>query len=122
MPRAIELLRQGRNEELWQMCCGFTGLDIEQFMTIQNHLLLEQLDLLNRSALGDKIMRGAKPKTVGEFRELAPLTTYADYCPELLEKREDILPAIPVMWVHTSGRSGEYPCKWVPVTKAYSKN
>jgi len=121
MPRAIELLQQGRNEELWQMCCGFTGLDIEQFMTIQNRLLLEQLDLLNRSALGDKIMRGLKPKTVDEFREMAPLTTYADYCPELLEKREDVLPDSPVMWVHTSGRSGEYPCKWVPVTKAYSE-
>jgi len=120
--RAIELLQQGRNEELWQMCCGYLDLDIEQFMAIQKRLLLEQLELLNRSQLGEKIMRGFKPRTVEEFREQVPLTTYADYCPELLEKREDILPAQPVSWVHTSGRSGEYPCKWVPMTQAYSQD
>ena len=119
MPRAVELLQQGRNGELWQMCCGFTSLDIEQFMAIQRRLLLEQLELLNRSKLGEKIMRGAKPRTVDEFRQWVPLTTYADYCPELAEQREDILPAKPAMWVHTSGRSGEYPCKWVPLPRAF---
>ncbi len=121
MPKAIELLQQGRNEELWQMCCGFLSLNLEQFMTIQKRLLLEQLGLLNRCALGKKIMRGAKPETVEEFREQVPLTTYADYCPELEEKREGILPAKPALWVHTSGRSGEYSCKWVPMTQAYSR-
>lgn len=120
MPIAVELLRQGRNEELWQMCCGFISLTLEQFMAIQKRLLLEQIELLNRSVLGNKIMRGAKPQTVEEFREQVPLTTYDDYCPELLEKREDILPAEPAFWVHTSGKSGEYPCKWVPMTSAYS--
>ncbi len=121
MARAIELLQQGRNEELWQMCCGYLDLDIEQFMAIQKRLLLEQLELLNRSQLGEKIMRGFKPRTVEEFREQVPLTTYADYCPELIEKREDILPAPPVSWMRTSGKSGEYPCKWVPMTRAYSQ-
>ena len=121
MPKAVELLRQGRNEELWQMCCGFLSLTLEQFMSIQKRLLLEQIELLNGCALGKKIMRGAKPETVEEFRQQVPLTTYADYCPELEEKREDILPAKPALWVHTSGRSGEYPCKWVPITTAYSR-
>jgi len=120
MPKAVELLRQGRNEELWQMCCGFLSLNLEQFMVIQKRLLLEQIELLNRCALGNKIMRGAKPQTVEEFREQVPLTTYADYCPELIEKREDVLPVKPAFWVHTSGRSGEYPCKWVPIMPAYS--
>ncbi len=119
MPRAVELLRQGRDEELWQMCCGFINLTLEQFMAIQRRLLLEQIGLLNRCALGGKIMHGAKPESVEEFREQVPLTTYADYCPELMEKREDILPAKPALWVHTSGRSGEYPCKWVPIPPAY---
>jgi len=119
MTRAIELLRQGRDEELWQMCCGFISLNLDQFMTIQKRLLLEQIELMSRCVLGNKLMRGAKPETVDEFRALVPLTTYADYCPELAEQREDILPAKPVMWVHTSGRSGEYPCKWVPITPAY---
>ncbi len=91
MPKAVELLRQGRDEELWQMCCGFISLTLEQFMVIQKRLLLEQMGLLNRSVLGSKIMRGAKPETVEEFRQQVPLTTYADYCPELLEKREALL-------------------------------
>jgi len=120
MPKAVDLLRQGRNEELWQMCCGFTGLTLEQFMAIQKRLLLEQIALLNRHALGKKIMRGSRPETIEEFREQVPLTTYADYCPELIEKREDILPAKSDQWVHTSGRSGEYPCKWIPITPAFS--
>ncbi len=120
MPKAVELLRQGRDEELWQMCCGFISLNLKQFMTIQKRLLLEQIGLLNRCPLGNKIMRGAMPETIEEFREQVPLTTYADYSPELIEKREDILPAKPALWVHTSGRSGEYHCKWVPITAAYS--
>ena len=101
------------------MCCGFLSLSLEQFIAIQNRLLLEQIRLLNHCTLGKKIMQGAKPQTVEEFRELVPLTTYADYCPELIEKREAPLPAEPAMWVHTSGRSGEYPCKWVPLTRAF---
>ena len=121
MPQAVELLQQGRNEELWQMCCGFISLTLEQFMTIQKRLLLEQLEALNRSVLGNKIMRGAKPTTVEEFRRQVPVTTYADYCPELLEKREDVLPENPALWVRTSGRSGKYPYKWVPLTGVLSQ-
>jgi len=119
MPRVAELLRDGSGEELWQMCCGFLNLSLEQFMTIQKRLLLEQLEFLNRCTLGNKLMNGAWPETVEEFRQRVPLTSYADYCPELLEKREDTLPAKPALWVHTSGRSGEYPCKWVPITPVY---
>ena len=119
MPKAADLLRQGRNEELWQMCCGFIGLDIDQFMTIQKRLLLEQMGLLSRSPLGKKVMRGTHPRSVAEFREQVPLTTYADYCPELLEKKEAPLPAEPAQWVRTSGRSGEYLCRWIPITPAY---
>ena len=102
------------------MCCGFISLTLEQFMAIQNRLLLEQIGALNRCSLGIKIMRGAKPQTIAEFREQVPLTTYADYCPELLEKREELLPAKPSLWVRTSGKSGEYSCKWVPITPAFS--
>lgn len=120
MPRAIDLFRQGRNEELWQMCCGFLGLNINEFMQIQERLLLQQLELLNKSPLGTKIMKGARPKTLEEFRQLVPLTSYKDYCPEFTEKREDVLPAKPAFWAHSAGRSGEYPCKWVPITSDYA--
>ncbi len=112
MAEIKELLRQGRKEELWQMCCGYIDLSLEQHMAMQKRLLLEQIELLKDCELGRKVMRGAMPETVEEFREQVPLTTYADYCPELLEKREDVLPAKPVLWQHTSGRSSEYPFKW----------
>jgi GH3 auxin-responsive promoter len=119
MPRAVDLLREGRHEELWDMCCGFLSLDMPKFMSIQRRLLQEQLARLNRSHLGLKVTRGARPRTLEEFRREVPLTTYADYCPELLERNVAALPAPPATWVHTSGRSGEYPCKWVPLTQAF---
>ncbi|HIE17551.1 MAG TPA: GH3 auxin-responsive promoter [Dehalococcoidia bacterium] len=124
MSKMMELLFQGRHEELWQMCCGFLDLSLEQFMTIQKRLLLEQIELLKRCELGRKLMRGAIPETVEEFREQVPLTTYADYCPELPEYREDVLPTKPLLWQHTAGRSREYgfkltPYKWVPVSPRF---
>jgi hypothetical protein len=120
MPKAVELLKQRRNEELWQMCCGYLNLSLEQVMSMQKRLLLEQIRLLSRSALGKKLMPGPRPETVEEFRQRVPLTTYADYCPELLEQMEETLPVKPALWVRTSGRSGEYPYKWAPVTPAYA--
>ena len=121
MPSAIDLLHQGNSEELWKRYCGFLSLDIDGFMDVQKRLLLEQLNLLNNCGLGEKLFNGEKPESVEEFRRIAPLTTYKDYCPELLEKHEDILPAKAVEWVHTSGRSGEYPFKWVPMTDAFRR-
>ncbi len=124
MSKPIELFRQGRHEELWQMCCGFLDLSMEQFMSIQKRLLLEQIEQLKNCELGRKIMHGAMPETVEEFREQVPLTTYTDYYPELPEYREDALPAKPIIWQHTAGRSGEYgfrltPYKWAPVTSRF---
>ena len=119
MSKIRELLRQGRKEELWQMCCGFLDLSLEQFMAVQKRLLLEQFELLKNCELGRKVMRGAMPETVEEFREQVPLTTYADYCPELLEQREDVLPAKTARWVRTSGRTGEYSAKWVPMSEDF---
>lgn len=116
MSKIKELLKQEKYDELWQLCCGYLDLSMDQFMAIQRQLLLEQLQLLKRSSLGRKVMRGALPETVEEFREQVPLTKYIDYCPELLEKREDCLPVKPIKWAHTSGKSGEFPCKWVPIT------
>ena len=117
MSKIRQLLKEGKNEELWQLCCSYLDLSIEQFMSIQYQLLLEQIELLKRSQLGRKVMRGALPSTIDEFRKQVPLTTYVDYCPELLEKKEDCLPVKPAAWAHTSGKSGEYPFKWVPISR-----
>jgi len=119
MIRPIDLLRQGRKEELWQMCCGFIDLSLEQFMDIQKRLLLEQIDLLKNCELGRRIMGGVMPETVEEFREMVPLTAYGDYLPELEERREGVLPAKPAAWVHTIGKPGEYNVKRVPTSEGF---
>jgi len=116
MSREAELIVQGKNEELWQRCCSFIDLSLKDFKSIQERLLLEQIELLKKCKLGRSIMRGARPRTVAEFRRQVPLTTYADYEPFLLTKNERALPAKPLFWQHTSGRSGEYSFKWAPVT------
>jgi hypothetical protein len=101
---------------VWQRCCGFIDLSLDDFMMIQRRLLLEQLGLLKKCGLGKVIMRGATPSTVEEFRQQVPLTSYSDYAPYLLKRRKGMLPRTPFLWQHTSGRSGEYPFKWVPLT------
>jgi protein-S-isoprenylcysteine O-methyltransferase Ste14 len=116
MSKIGELFRAGRYEELWQMCCGFLDLDTEDFMAIQRRLLLEQIELLKNCELGRHIMNGANPSSVEEFRAKVPLTTYGDYVPYLPERQSSALPAKPLIWCHTSGRSGEYPFKWIPMT------
>jgi len=116
MSKEAELIVQGKNEELWQRCCSFIDLSLKDCMRVQRRLLLEQMGLLKKCKLGKSIMRGANPETVEEFRRQVPLTTYADYEPFLLTKNERALPAKPIFWQHTSGRSGEYSFKWAPVT------
>jgi hypothetical protein len=116
MSKEAEFIVKGKNHDLWQRCCGFIDLSLKDFMGIQERLLLEQIELLRKCKLGRSIMRGAEPRTVAEFREQVPITTYADYEPFLLTKNERALPAKTLFWQHTSGRSGEYVFKWAPVT------
>ena len=111
-----ELFKEGKFEELWERCCGFIDLGLDDFMRIQQRLLLEQIELLKRCELGRVVMRGAMPTTVDEFRKQVPLTTYSDYASYLLKRRMDVLPRKPLLWQYTSGNSAEYPFRWVPVT------
>ena len=110
------LFSQRKHEEIWKRYCGFLDLKIDDYMNIQKRLLQEQIELLNRCELGNHIMKGAKPRTIGEFRETVPLTTYSDYNAFFSKRRKGILPEKPITWMHTSGRSGEYT-KWIPVTE-----
>ncbi len=116
MTTEAELFKGGKYEELWERCCGFIDLSLEDFTNIQRRLLLEQIGLLKKCELGRVVMRGAVPGTVEEFREQVPLTNYDDYAPYLLKRRMDVLPRKPILWQYTSGKAGEYPFRWAPVT------
>ncbi|MFN8457957.1 MAG: GH3 auxin-responsive promoter family protein, partial [Anaerolineae bacterium] len=122
MTTAGELLKQGRKDEIWQKYCGFIDLSLTEFMDIQKRLLMDQLDLLGKCELGQKLLGGKVPATLEEFRQNVPLTTYKDYIPYLSEKREEALPVKPHVWARTSGRMGEYAVKWIPYSPGfYSK-
>jgi hypothetical protein len=115
MRSTIELLKQGRRDEVWQKYCGFLDLSLEEFMEIQRRLLMEQMGLLARCELGRKITGNTVPRSVDEFRQMVPLTTYKDYAPYLTDRREDVLPVKPFIWAHTGGTTGRW--KWAPLTE-----
>jgi hypothetical protein len=98
--------------KLWQRYCGFLDLSINEFMDIQEELLIDQIDRVADSFLGKKIMGNRKPKSVKEFRRTVPLTTYEDYEPYLSEQEENVLGTKPALWCHTAGRRGSF--RWIP--------
>jgi hypothetical protein len=117
MTELATLIKQGRKEEIWTKYCGYLDLSIDEFMEIQERLLIEQIDILGKSMMGRMLMGDVIPTSIEEFREVVPLTTYADYLGYLDVQREDVLPRKPAVWCHTSGRTGEYKFKWVPYTQ-----
>ncbi len=117
--KTLDMLREGRTQEIWQRYCGYFDLTPAEFVAAQKRLLVEQLRLLANCELGRKLTGSETPLTLDAFRQTVPLTTYKDYCPYLPEKREEMLPSKPVTWMRTSGRTGEYGGKWVPVSQEY---
>jgi hypothetical protein len=113
MIKKDKLFETGDQERIWQKYCGFLDLSLQEFMEIQEQLLMEQIELVYNSPLAKKFMP-KKPKDVAEFRQLVPLTTYEDYAPYLSEKNEDVLAVKPTLWARTSGRGGKP--KWIPYT------
>ena len=112
-----ELLAQGRNDLVWKKYCGYLDLSIEEFMEIQNRLLMEQVAFIKDSKLGRHFLGDEEISTPEDFRRIVPLTTYDDYVPFLMERDEGNLPKGKYFWAHTSGRSGKYPCKWIPYSQ-----
>jgi hypothetical protein len=119
MSLASELIRESQKEKIWSKFCGHYDLSINEFMDIQERLLFEQFDLWNGSEIGKHFFGKNTPKTVTEFRERVPLTTYDDYVDFLLKRDESLLPKAHYRWARTSGRSGKYECKWVPLTDRF---
>ena len=91
----------------WQRCCGFLDLSIDESMAIQEELLMEQLQLFAAIELGRAIVGGKVPLTPDEFRQATPITTYKDSASCFTDQRGEVLPVMPVCWMHTSGRTGE---------------
>jgi hypothetical protein len=117
---AIELLRQGKKNQIWTKYCGFLDLTMGNFMKIQERLLLEQINLLRDMEIGQKFFGDQPPTSVAEFRKNVPITSYEDYQEFLEQKRIDGKYEGAFTWAHTSGRSGQY--KWIPYTHdAYLK-
>ena len=116
MTSTSDLIRQSQKDIVWSKYCGHFDLSIDEFMQIQERLLFEQFDILKDSALGKRFFGKKPPKTIQEFRDRVPFTTYDDYVDFLLEKDESLLPKANYRWCHTSGRSGKYKFKWIPYT------
>ena len=112
--------------EIWQEYCGFLDLSMDEYMAIQYRLLDEQIALLSECKLGQRFLKGERPKNADEFRKMVPLTTYDDYYDILLLKDASKLPAPPVVWLQTTWESGNKPEKWAPYSedmlKVYKNN
>ena len=120
MATAIDLIREGRKTQVWTKYCGFLDLSIEEFMHIQERLLLEQLEILHDSKIGIERIGALRPASLAEFRKTVPISAYEDYEQYFEQQIDDVLPEKAFSWGHTSGRSGKF--KWIPYTKlAYEK-
>ncbi len=111
-------LKKLTQEEIWQEYCGFLDLSIEEYMQIQNRLMQEQIMLWGKSALGQRFLHGREITTIDEFRQVIPLTSYEDYADVLLQKRGDVLPDEPIIWIQTTWEGGRHPIKVAPYTKS----
>lgn len=112
-----ELLQQGRHDLIWEKYCGYLDLSMNEFMEIQNKLLMEQVAFIKDSKVGKNFLGNNRITSPDDFRRVVPLTTYEDYVPLLMERDEKNLPKGKYMWARTSGKSGKYPCKWIPYSQ-----
>lgn len=112
-----EMLRDEEYDKVWKAYLGFLDLSIEEFMDIQNRLLLEQIELLKECTLGQNLFGRHKINNVEDFRKYVPLTTYDDYAETLLNKKSDELPSEPLHWVQTTWNSGKGSIKLAPYSK-----
>jgi len=111
-----ELFLSGDQEAIWNKYCGFLDLSPQEFRGIQEHLLLESLELTAGTPLARRFL-SSTPRSVEEFRATAPLTGYAEYEDVLSARDGRALAVPPEVWAMTSGRSGNP--KWVPYPERF---
>ena len=56
MVKKDELFKTGDQERIWQKYCGFLDLSLQEFMEIQEQLLMEQIELVYNSPLAEKFI------------------------------------------------------------------
>jgi len=115
-----DYLRSNDPVKTWNEYCGFLDLTLEAFMQMQETLLFEQIDLLYNSPFGKQLLNNHRPKTIEEFRNTVPLTTYEDYQDVLLNRKIDLLPSTPSTWIMTTWKGG-LSKKYAPVSEAMLK-
>ena len=113
-----EKIKTLSSQDVWEEYCSFLELSLPEYMQVQYRLLDEQIQALAHCGLGRRFFGDVIPKNATEFRRLVPLTTYSDYADMLLLKREDMLPAPPVIWLSTTWEGGDSPMKCAPYTQA----
>ena len=113
-----EMLRDEDYDKIWKAYLGFLDLSIEEFMEIQDRLLMEQIELLKNCNLGKKFFGRHKINSVDDFRKHVPLTTYDDYADTLLNKKSEDLPSEPLHWVQTTWKGGAQSIKLAPYSKS----
>ncbi len=111
-------LRQQEYDKIWNSYCGFLDLTMEEYMNIQSRLMKEQINLWSSCDLGKSILKGKIPKTIDDFRQMVPLTTYDDYADILLSKQSSSLPDSPIIWIETTWEGGKHPVKVAPYTRS----
>ena len=94
-------------ETIWEKYCGFLDLSLAEFNQIQRELLMDELLLVHSSGLGRRLLQGSLPRSIEQFRQAVPLTTYADYQPELASCQESSLSETPCHWAATSRTEGK---------------
>ncbi|MHC1786939.1 MAG: GH3 auxin-responsive promoter family protein [Christensenellales bacterium] len=115
--RFEEKLHRENHGAIWQEYCGFLDLSMDEYMKVQSSLLMEQIDLLSKSKLGNALLQGKVPRSIDEFRRTVPLTTYDDYVDTLLMGQVDALPSAPLVWLETTWEGGSHPKKTAPYSK-----
>ena len=116
--RLDDLLKHKQFDLIWDTYCSFLDIDLNEYMHIQNRLMLEQLSLWSNCGLGQKLLHGQRPQTIADFRRMLPLTDYADYADILLKKNTAMLPDEPVIWLETTWEGGKNPIKLAPYTRS----
>ncbi len=114
-PLTRNLLLNREYERVWQRHCGFLDLTLAESVAVQRRLLEEQFEIARKSKLWQTMFPAqVQELTLDNFRQIIPLTTYADYEPHLAGRPDDILGRPIQEWARTSGRGGRV--KWIPYT------